>query len=246
MNRFKGKVAIVTGASSGIGAKVAEDLVQAGLKVVGIARRLDRLQALENNLNTKGNTGIFYPKQVDVIDTTKLEQTIDLVQKELGPIHILVNSAGVYIHEKFTEGMIESWKKTFDTNVLSGCVATKEVIKDMKKNNTAGHIIFLSSIAGHRLVAGSIGMYGPSKYAITALTETWRRELANEKINIKITTISPCLVDTEMNSSLKGDFLNNLPFINPEDISQGIIYVLSTPPHVQVEELTIKAVGVPF
>lgn len=184
MDRWKGKVAIVTGTSAGIGVAIVEQLVEAGVIVVGLARRIERVEELAKKLaNKPGKLHAFKA------DMTKEENILDAFQwtkKNIGPVSILVNNAGVAKPATLTEGETHLWKAIYDTNVLGLCIATREAVKQMRENNIDGHIIHINSIAGHKVVGGS-SVYSSSKFAVTALTETLRQELNSLKTKIKIT-----------------------------------------------------------
>ncbi|KAF2886866.1 hypothetical protein ILUMI_19307 [Ignelater luminosus] len=186
MERWVEKVAIVTGASSGIGAAIVEQLVEAGLKVVGLARRKERLEELSKHL--EGKKGKFYAYSADISKEEDILKAFQWVKDNLGPVHILVNNAGVTRVTNLTDGNTEFWKEVLDTNVLGLCIATREAVKDMRANNVDGHIIHINSIAGHYVPAfPNTNVYAGSKYAVTALTETLRQELNSIGSKIKIT-----------------------------------------------------------
>jgi len=252
MDRWKGKVAIVTGASAGIGAAIAEQLVAAGLKVVGIARRKERVEELAKKL--QGKSGKLYAVKADVSKEDDILQAFKWVKDNLGPIHILVNNAGFSRDSTLINGDTKKWKEIFDTNVLGLCVATREAVKDMRANKVDGHIIHINSVAGHCVPKmPGLNVYPASKHAVTALTETLRQELNSVSSKIKITSISPGAVTTEFADAagmvlppeLK-EYLKNGPMLKAQDIADAALYVLATPPHVQVHELTIRPVGEAF
>ncbi|KAJ8943901.1 hypothetical protein NQ318_019509 [Aromia moschata] len=228
MERWVGKVAVITGASSGIGATIAEQLVEKGLKVAGLARRKDRLDELANKL--AGKKGKFYPVVTDVSKEEDILRAFAWTKENLGPVHILINNAGIAGRGNVHDGDTKLWTSIFDLNVLGLCIATREAIKDMKANSVDGHIIHINSIAGHRVVLGG-SVYPASKFAVTALAETLRLELNSLKSKIKITSISPGLIDTEIiPQQFKTENLyKEGKIIGPEEIADGVIYALSTP-----------------
>ncbi|PSN58402.1 Dehydrogenase/reductase SDR family member 11 [Blattella germanica] len=138
-----------------------------------------------------------------------------------------------------------------DVNVMGLSICTREALKSMKqKGMDQGHIIHINSLAGHYdVVQPGFHMYSATKHAVTALTEGLRRELVDKGSKIRVTSISPGLVDTEI---LRRGTVDNVdadelykkaPSLNPKDISDAVLYVLGTPPHVQIHELTIQPVG---
>jgi len=256
MDRWKGKVAVVTGASSGIGAAIVEKLVEAGVTVAGLARRKENVEELAKKL--QGKSGKLHAVATDITKEEDIIKAFKWVKDNLGPVHILVNNAGVGRQTNLIEGDTKHWKDVLDTNVMGLCIATREAVKDMRANKADGHIIHINSILGHTVInMPNMNVYPASKHAVTALTETLRQELNSVGSKIKITSISPGLVATDIFeasatasgkdlSSQQQEFLKVSSILKSEDIADAAIYVLSTPPHVQVHELTIKPVNEMF
>ncbi|KAG5895117.1 hypothetical protein JTB14_008554 [Gonioctena quinquepunctata] len=246
MDRWRGKVAMVTGASSGIGAGIAKKLVEEGLIVVGVARREELIEKLASELY--GEKGKLFSFKADLSKEDEITEAFKWTKTNLGPVHILVNCAGVHSWESLLDGNTERWKNSFDVNVVALCIATKEATTVMREENIAGHIIHINSIGGHKVPPlPNMDVYSGTKFAVTALTETLRRELTRIKSSIRITSISPGAVDTPIfdrtrdTQEFKELIGNNI--LKTEDIADAVIYVLSTPPHVQIHELTIKPVN---
>ncbi|KAJ8932619.1 hypothetical protein NQ314_014549 [Rhamnusium bicolor] len=212
MDRWIGKVAIVTGASSGIGATIAEKLVEIGLQVVGLARRKERMEQLAEKL--AGKKGKLYPIKTDLSKEEDILNAFKWVKENLGPIHILINNAALNKSTSLTDGDIEIWKNVFAVNVIGLCIATREAVRDMRANNVDGHIIHINSVVGDQ-------------------------------------NLSPGGVDTEMigefkETELYKKFVEAHEILEPEVIADGVIYALSTPPHVQIQQLTIRSVTESF
>ncbi|KAF2889127.1 hypothetical protein ILUMI_06844 [Ignelater luminosus] len=249
MERWKGKVAVVTGASAGIGAAAVEKLVDTGLKVVGLARRKEKLDELSKKLQNK--PGKFYSFKADVSNENDIIEAFTWIKKNVGPVSILINNAGVSKNTNLVDGEAKDWKAVLDINVLGLCIATREAIKHMRASNIDGHIIHINSVTGHIVTSiPQLNVYPASKYAVTALTETLRQELNSIGSKIRITSLSPGSVKTEFReaggyetSEEVKKFFDKAPMLTGEDIADAIIYILSTPPHVQIHELTIKPVG---
>ncbi|XP_028138593.2 farnesol dehydrogenase [Diabrotica virgifera virgifera] len=248
MDRWKGKVAVVTGASSGIGAAIAELLVENGLLVVGAARRKERIDALAHKL--QGKKGKLYSVKADMTKEEDIKEIFKWTSTNVGPVAILVNNAGCVKHVGLIDGDTEAWKATINVNLLALCIATREAISIMKKNNIDGQIIHINSVFGHKVSNfPQVNVYPATKHGVTALTETLRNELNALKSKIRVTSISPGLVETEMVDEVKNsDYFEQLKnsILKPEDIADGVLYVLSTPPHVQIHELMIKPLGEQF
>ncbi|KAK5649469.1 hypothetical protein RI129_000498 [Pyrocoelia pectoralis] len=251
MDRWQGKVAVVTGASSGIGQAITKSLVEKGLLVVGMARRKEKVDELSGDL--KNAPGKLYSVRVDVTNEAEIVQAFKWIKENVGSVHILVNNAGILRMTNLIEGKTELWREMIDTNVLSLCIATREVVKEMRLNNIDGHIIHINSMSGHKVVYHPLmNLYPATKYAVTALTETLRQELNSLGSKIKISSISPGYVDTNIGeaaaigSGYPGriaemqNVIKCSAALQPSDVANAVIYVLSTPKHVQVHELKLK------
>ncbi|XP_046748682.1 farnesol dehydrogenase-like [Diprion similis] len=246
MDRWTGKVAVVTGASSGIGAAVTEALVKEGLLVVGIARRLERMKELSRSL--AGAKGKLYPRQCDVSKEEDLLNAFKWVNTELGGIDILVNNAGVVKHRKVMDDDIDSFRNMVNVNFMATLIGTKEAVASMQERKVSGHIVNINSILGHSIpdMPMPVSVYPSTKYAVTALSELTRKEFAANKIRVKVTSISPGFVATEIfkvgGISETEKLFQDTPHLQPKDVADAIVYVLGTPEHVQISELTIRPV----
>ncbi|XP_017777411.1 PREDICTED: farnesol dehydrogenase-like [Nicrophorus vespilloides] len=246
MDRWRGKVAIVTGASAGIGAAICARLVEEGCVVVGLARRVELVQQQAEKL--KGKRGKLYAVKVDMSVEDDILKAFKWTTENLGPVHVLVNNAGVLTNANLISGETSQWKTVLDTNVLGLCIATREAIQNMQANKVEGHIVHINSITGHTpIYMQNTNVYGASKYAVTNLTEILRKELIDEKIKIKVSSISPGLVNTVLLNNIGKEevqsYVEQAPKLNSEDVADAVAYVIGTPPHVQIHELTIKVVG---
>ncbi|XP_030745972.1 farnesol dehydrogenase-like [Sitophilus oryzae] len=247
MEKWVGQVAVVTGSSAGIGLSITEKLVEHGMKVVGLARRKVLMEEHKNRWKNK--KGTFHPVQCDITKESDLVNAFEWIKKNLGPVSVLINNAGKGGDTTLINGDVELWKGIFALNVLGLCIATREAINHMIESNINGHVIHINSIAGHYIPFHQYSnIYPASKFAVTALVETLRRELNLTKSKIKISDISPGLVNTEIANDLPSDSFLAHAVANPnnlkcEDIADAVIYVLSTPPHVQIHELIVKPVN---
>lgn len=192
MERWVGKVAIVTGASAGIGAQTAVDLANAGVKVVGLARRVERVEELRSQVKPEFQKD-FYAQKCDIGNEESVKSAFAWVEENLGGVHIIVNNAGCQSNTNVVdEDNTELLKKVIDTNLWGVIYGTREAFQSMKRHNiNDGHIIQISSIAGHYIpsITGlpSLNIYPPTKFAVTALTEIVRRELRDLGTKVKIT-----------------------------------------------------------
>ncbi|XP_025837717.1 farnesol dehydrogenase-like [Agrilus planipennis] len=249
MERWVGKVAVVTGANAGIGAAIVAALVSEGLVVAGFDRRIERIEELAKKLEAPKAKGKLHAVKVDMTKENEIIDGFNWVKKNLGSIHVLVNNAGVGRYGELIDSDTQMWKDIFDTNVIGLSIATREAVKDMRANNVDGHIIHINSIVGHQVLNfPSANAYPASKFAVTALSETLRHEFIQNKLKIKITSLSPGYVKTEFAEAGGLVIEPDSPFLkaeglNAEDIANSVLYVLGTPPHVQIQELTIRPVG---
>lgn len=132
--------------------------------------------------------GQLIPFKADITSEKEVVEVFQRISQNLGPIHILINSAGLAQATTLIGGDAEKWKKVLDTNIFGLCVATREAIEDMKKNCIEGHIVHINSILGHQVLAvPNFNVYPASKFAVTALTESLRRELLEMGSRIKVT-----------------------------------------------------------
>jgi NADP-dependent 3-hydroxy acid dehydrogenase YdfG len=240
VSRWEGRVALVTGASSGIGRAVAEELAAAGLQVVVAARREERLQALEERWPDRVD-----PRPVDLRDVSAVGELFAGVRERWGGVDVLVNNAGLGHHASLLDGDAERWREMLEVNVLALCVCTREAVADMRRRQVAGHVIHLSSMSGHRVPAGG-GVYAATKHAVDALTEGLRQELRAADSPIRVSAISPGLVETGFAEHLYGsadkarELYGRFPCLQPEDIARAVRYVLEQPDHVQVHDILVR------
>ncbi|KAJ3651595.1 hypothetical protein Zmor_017624 [Zophobas morio] len=253
MEKWMGKVAIVTGATSGIGAAVADALVENGLIVAGLDRSENRVATInQRSIQLLGKKGKLYGVKADLTKEDDILAAFKWVHDNLGLVHIVVNCAGFFKEAALCESTTENWRRTIDTNVIALCIMSREAVKKMMLNNINGHIVYINSILGHFCpIEFRMNIYSATKCAVTALTETMRQELISSGSKIKVTSVSPGLTVSEMTIFSKDlteetrRFVKDRPILKAEDVADAVVYALSTPEHVQVHELTIKPVGEP-
>lgn len=237
-----GKVAIVTGASSGIGEATARQLAAAGVKVALVARRKDRLTALEKSIKQNGGTAVVI--QADVTDKKKCQAVVDKVIDTWGQLDILINNAGVMLIGPVSELPIENWEQMIQLNQLGLLYMTRASLSYLTK--ARGHIVNISSVAGRTTNQGS-SVYNMTKWGVNAFTDALRKELVDAKAHVRTTLIEPGAVATELQShntpatqkKLKERF-GYIKILEPEDIAAGILYAVSQPHHVNVNEILIR------
>lgn len=237
-----GKVAIITGASSGIGFETALTLSKAGAKVAIGARRVERLEKLAKTITDNGGE-VFFQK-LDVTQRTECENFSKAVLEKWGSIDILVNNAGLMPLSFFKNLKVDEWDKMIDVNIKGVMYCTGSVISHMKEKKS-GHIVNLSSVAG-RIVFPAGSVYCATKHAVAAFSEGLRQEFS-VRSNIRVTSIEPGVVDTELNDTITDEslqgFIENakkMEALHAEDIANAILYAVDAPPHVNVNEVLIR------
>jgi 3-hydroxy acid dehydrogenase / malonic semialdehyde reductase len=232
MAGLEGKTAIVTGASSGIGAATARALSKEGARVAGGARRVDQLEteiALE----------------LDVTERASCERFVDDAIRELGGLDILVNNAGLGLgREPFDASTEEDERAVLGTNVQGLLRMTRLCLPHIRDG---GHIVNLGSIAGRQAYENA-AVYVTSKFAVRGFTYALREDLLGRPIHL--TTVDPGLVESNFSRvRFRGDeekasaVYANVEPVRPEDVADCIVFVLTRPPHVNIDELVIKALA---
>ncbi|CAD6244127.1 GSCOCG00013258001-RA-CDS [Cotesia congregata] len=243
MDRWVGKSAIVTGVSSGIGEIIVEKLVYAGVNVLGLARREDRLQALAQRF--KGAKGKFHYLKCDLRNEQDILKAFACAEKTFGCLDILVNNAGVFFIAPFDAAKTEDYRSLMDINVLAPAICIREALKLMRKHKNDGHIININSVAGHNAVISEVPMnlYPASKFALRAMTETLKREIKLKQDKIRVTGIHPGLVKTEILNAFgdkTNELLDKMPYMESKDVADCVIFALSMPQNVQVSKINIE------
>jgi 3-hydroxy acid dehydrogenase/malonic semialdehyde reductase len=227
-----GKTAIVTGASSGIGAAIARALAANGARVAGGARRADRLEteiALE----------------LDVTDADSCERFVEEAVEQLGGLDILVNNAGLGLgREPFDAGTEEDEETVLETNVHGLLRMTRLSLPHIRDG---GHIVNMGSIAGRQPYENA-AVYIASKYAVRGFTYALREDLLGRPIHL--TTVDPGLVESNFSRvRFRGDeekaaavYANTKP-ITPDDVAECVLFAVTRPPHVNIDELVVKALA---
>lgn len=232
---------VITGASSGFGAKTAQLFNQAGYPLLLLARRIEKIQALPLNFED------VLIEQVDVSDKKEFENAVRKAEKIYGPTNLLVNNAGVMLLGNVLDQAESEWQTMFDTNVLGVLNGTKIVLDAMIKNNQ-GTIINVSSIAGFKAFPDHAA-YAASKFGVHGLTETIRQEVAES--NVRLSLISPGAAETELlthvtNEQSLNDYLawkeqmGGLT-LDPQKVAESIFFIYQMPQEVTIREIVIAA-----
>jgi NADP-dependent 3-hydroxy acid dehydrogenase YdfG len=232
----QGRVAVITGASSGIGEATARTLAGDGYRVALLARRLDRITALADDL---GNGAIAI--QADVTDRDSIVAAADRVRQELGGADVLVNNAGIMLLGPFDSHQRDDYRQMIEVNLL-GAITTTEVFLDQLKDG-GGDIINISSVAGRTARAGN-GVYAATKWGLNGWSESLRQELLPD---VRVTLIEPGAVATELpthtthEATRQGvEQLYSQVIVTAEDIAEVIAFVVSRPKRLAIHEVLLR------
>jgi NADP-dependent 3-hydroxy acid dehydrogenase YdfG len=236
------KVALVTGASSGIGDATARALAAAGADVVVTARRVDRLDALVKELEKEGVKA--HAIAADLLKDADNKRIVTETEEKFGRLDILVNNAGVMLLSPVADSNPDDWRRMLELNVLAMMISSQAALPGMKKRG-GGDIINISSTAGRTANPAGAG-YSATKFGVVAFSEALRREVQKDKIRICV--IEPGLVATELRDHIPDpatkkfidSWAETLRQLQPEDIANAVVYVTSQPPHVNVNEILMR------
>lgn len=239
---LKGRVAVVTGASSGIGRATALALAQAGARVAVGARRTDRLDALVSEIASAGGEAIARP--LDVVERASCEGLVGDAASEWGAVDILVNNAGLMPLSFVKRLKVGEWERMVDVNIKGVLYMTAAALPAMTEAKS-GHIVNVSSVAG-RLVFPAGSVYCGTKHFVTAFSEGLRQELS-ARSGIRVTCVEPGVVATELTSTITDESLasfvegaKKMEALRSEDIAASILHAVEAPPHVNVNEILIR------
>jgi NADP-dependent 3-hydroxy acid dehydrogenase YdfG len=240
---LEGRVAVVTGASSGIGEATARALSEAGAAVALGARRMDRIRAIADDLD-----GPTFVREVDVSDEEQARSFVQDAASELGGLHILVNNAGLMLLGPVTEQTPDDWRRMVGVNVLGLLYCTHAALPLMAGNG-GGDVVNVSSVAGRRADAGA-AVYNMTKFGVHAFSEALRQEALHAKI--RVTTVAPGFVETELQGHNTNPVVRRATersreqigeVLKAEDIAHEIVHAVSLPSHVCVNEVVVRPTG---
>ncbi len=228
--KLKEKVAIVTGASSGLGAAFAEVLVAKGVMVYGLARNLKKLTGIQSKLGTN-----FIPVCMDISDHKGIASWANSTFSSTHLPEILINNAGAGYFSKMDELTLEQWHEMINTNLNGTFYITSSVVPFMKQSGSSCHIINIGSILGKTSRAGAAG-YSTSKYGIQGFSEALFKELRTD--NIKVTCVNPGSIDTHFFEDSGIEPHHHM--LQPDDIATLVVHILETPDNFLIDEITLR------
>jgi len=236
---INGKIVIITGASSGLGESTARHLADRGAKLVLAARREDRLKSLAEELEAKGAEVLW--QVTDVTDRTQVESLAAATKNKFGRIDVLINNAGLMPLAPLDALKVDQWEQMIDVNIKGVLYGIAAVLPTMREQHS-GHIINLSSVAGHKVFPGG-AVYCATKYAVRALSEGLRMEAGDE---IRSTNISPGAIATELTSTITdpdaakaAEDLYKVA-ISADSVARAIVYAIEQPHDVDINEIILR------
>jgi NADP-dependent 3-hydroxy acid dehydrogenase YdfG len=238
-----GRVAAVTGASSGIGEATALTLAAAGASVALGARRADRIEALAERIRSDGGNAVAI--EVDVSEEPRASEFVERAHSELGGLDVLVNNAGVMLLGPVEGADVADWKRMVDVNLLGLLYCTRAALSLMREGG-GGHVVNISSVAGRHARAGA-AVYNLTKFGVTAFSEALRQEALHSRI--RVTCVEPGFVETELQGHNKSPVVQRGvekmreqigDVLQADDIAAAILYAVSQPPHVSVNEVLVR------
>jgi NADP-dependent 3-hydroxy acid dehydrogenase YdfG len=245
-NSLDGTVALVTGASSGIGEATARALAAAGATVAISARRADRLQRLGGEIADRGGTAL--PLESDVTDPEQAIAAVERTVAELGRLDIVVNNAGQMLLGPIEDAPTEEWERMIDIN-LRGLIRTTHaalphLLAAAEGERNCADLVNISSVAGRIARSGS-GVYNLTKHGVVAFSESFRQEFAGRRVRSCI--VEPGAVDTELTDHIRDGVREqvrsrfvDMKTLESEDIAEAIVYAVTRPWHVSLNEILIR------
>jgi NADP-dependent 3-hydroxy acid dehydrogenase YdfG len=241
-----GTVALVTGASSGIGEATARRLAEGGATVALVARRSERLEALAAEIVAAGGTAL--PIEADVSDRDQAEAAVSRAVEELGRLDVLVNNAGVMLLGPMLEAPVEEWERMVEVNLLGLMYAAKAALPHLLEaaggERGVADMVNISSVAG-RIARRNSGVYNATKFGVGAFSESLRQEVTRR--HVRIALVEPGAVATELQSHNRPEVKDQLEkrfedmeILQAEDIADAIEYVVTRPPHAAVNEMLVR------
>lgn len=240
------RVALVTGASAGIGRATARSLARAGASVVLTARRVERLEETVSEIEDDGGTALALA--ADVVDLDAVRTMVDTAHERFGSVDILVNNAGIMRIAPIIENRVEDWTRMVDVNV-KGVLHVLSAVLPIMLDQGSGHILSVGSLAGRRPFPGGT-VYSATKFAIRSLAWGLHLELGNAH-GIRVTDIQPGYVSTELlddqpETAAEWDAAwEGRRTLQPEDVARAVTFAATSPDHVSVSELLVRPTDQP-
>jgi len=232
MTALKGRIALVTGASRGIGRVIADRLQQEGAEVACLARTL-----------AERREGSRLELPCDITHEEQVRRAVERISAELGTPHIVVNNAGAFLLKPLSDTTREEFDEQIHVNAVGPFLVLRELLPVLPRDGT-GHVVTVGSVVDHRPYSGNAA-YGASKYAVRGLHEVMAEELRGT--GIRATLVSPGATDTKLWDSLDPDRREDLPsrkdMLLPSDVADAVLFALTRPPHANIEWIRVMPTG---
>src|SRR5690625_940019 len=235
MMSLQGRTAIVTGASSGIGAQIAKDLAMAGVNVVLAARTEEALARLAKDIKQEGRGKVIYVP-TDVRDRESVRRLVEKAEEAFDAVDILVNNAGQMLTGTVRSGLVDEWEDMIDVNIKGVLYCINAVLSKMI-DLSFGHIINICSVSGFVVTKNST-VYSATKSAVKMISAGLEKELA--RTGVRTTNISPGMVETPLAEG--SNWNDERKQLKTTEIARAVIYALSQPDYVNVNEITVRPV----
>lgn len=228
---LQNKIAIITGASSGLGYSFSKKLITKGVRVYGLARRLNKLVDIKEKLGD-----LFIPVKIDITKSDDISLWVDNTFDDDHSPHILINNAGLGLFGNVDELSVEDWDTMINTNLNGVFYITRKIVPLMKTEKNHSHILNIASVAG-LLGNPQISGYNATKFGLRGFSEALFKELRYD--NIKVTTLFPGSISTNFFENAKGiDVHDNM--LHPDDVADTLVHVLETPDNFLIDEITMR------
>ncbi|MBX9876892.1 MAG: SDR family NAD(P)-dependent oxidoreductase [Candidatus Obscuribacterales bacterium] len=240
--KLGGKVALITGASSGIGEATALALSAEGADISLVARRTHRLESVAQTIST--NKGKSLTIAADITDPKEALRAVNETREHFGRVDILVNNAGIMLLGPIDGANIEDWQRMVNINIMGLMYCTHAALPIMKQQGE-GHIINMSSVAG-RIITGGSAVYNATKWYVNTFSEALRQEVYQDKI--RVTSIEPGAVATELTDHITvpevkdriKKWIGSMRALTAKDIADTVVFAATQPPHVSINEILVR------
>ena len=245
--RLEGTVALVTGASSGIGEATARTLAGEGAAVALVARRRDRLEQLATEIGSRGGRAVVV--EADITNAEAAREAVERTVRELGRLDVLINNAGVMLLGPIVDAPVEEWERMVDINLRGLLHTTHAALPYLlraaeQEPRRVADIVNVSSVAGRIARSGS-GVYNLTKFGVVAFGESLRQEVTRR--HVRVSTVEPGAVETELTDHVRPEIreqvaqrFGNMERLQSEDIADAITYVVTRPRRMAVNEMLVR------
>lgn len=234
MSSLQGKIALVTGASRGIGRAIAELFAQHGATVVLTARTASALEQVAATIRQANGEAI--PIAGDITDENFVEQLFKTIRERFGRLDILINNAGIAPGGSVETLSVQAFRDCLEVNVIAAFACMQQAVRLMKETGGTGKIINIGSVRSHWTESGGGGAYNASKVGLRAMTESVARELHGSGLNIAVGMVCPGVVDTTLTNPNREP---RLGWLEPETIAYAVLHAVTAPPGVNVFDITL-------